>query len=65
MNLFSFLSHVELLRINVFLLVFNLFLPRSLGIRKFGLKVSLYRCVNRVSVKVEIKQVPHGRRYLK
>lgn len=49
-DLFLFLSHVELLRINVFLLVFNLFLPRSLDIKKFGLKVPpLWMCKQGVS----------------
>ena len=65
-DLFLFLSHVELLRINDFLPVFNLFLPRSLDSRKFGLKLSsFYKCENRQSVKVEIKWVSHGRSYLK
>ena len=65
-DLFLFLSHVELLRINNFLPVFNLFLPRSLDSRKFGLKLSsFYKCENRLSVKVGIKWVPHGRSYLK
>lgn len=65
-DLFLFLSHVELLRINNFLPVFNLFLPRSLDSRKFGLKLSsFYKCENRLSVKVGIKWVSHGRSYLK
>lgn len=65
-DLFLFLSHVELLRINDFLPVFNLFLPRSLDSRKFELKLSsFYKCENRLSVKVEIKWVSHGRSYLK
>lgn len=44
-DLFLLLSHVELLRINVFLLVFDLFPPQSLDLGKFGLKVSpLWMC---------------------
>jgi hypothetical protein len=57
-DLFLFLSYVVLLRISIFLLVFNLLL------KKLRCQI-LYRYVNKMSVKLKVKWIPHGRDCLK